>query len=95
MVALRPPEIVAVPMERAVGRSNLVPRESDIVTTVKERSSSGAVGTCVSGCTTCQPEDFLNVRRLGIHVGLAILSEARGQSALQVGELACRLAMFT
>jgi len=45
------------------------------------------------GCTTCQPEDFLDVRRLGIHVGFAILREARGQDALQVGELACRLGM--
>ena len=31
MVALRPPEVVAVPLERVVGRSNLVPQESDIV----------------------------------------------------------------
>jgi hypothetical protein len=47
----------------------------------------------VSGATTCQPEDFLDVRRLGIHVGLAILREARGQDALQFGELACGLGM--
>lgn len=45
------------------------------------------------GCTTCQPEDFLDVRRLGIHIGLAILRETRGQDALQVSELVCGLGM--
>jgi hypothetical protein len=39
------------------------------------------------------PEDFLDVRRLGIHVGLPISRETRGQDALQVGELACGLGM--
>ena len=39
----------------------------------------------------CQPEDFLDVQRLGIHVSLAISREARGEAALQIGELASGL----
>ena len=39
----------------------------------------------------CQPEDFLDVQRLGIHVSLAISREARGEDALQIGELASGL----
>jgi hypothetical protein len=41
----------------------------------------------LSGCTARAPDDFLNMHRLGIEEGLAISSEARGQDALQVGEL--------
>src|SRR4026207_1955422 len=37
---------------------------------------------------SCQPAAFLDVPRLGIHVSLAISREARGEDALQIGELA-------
>ena len=42
---------------------------------------------------TCQAEDFQNVRRLGIHICLAISREAGSQDALHVGEVACGLDM--
>jgi 6-phosphofructokinase 1 len=35
MVANRPPDIVAVPLEEVVGRSKLVPPDSDLITTAR------------------------------------------------------------
>ena len=46
------------------------------------RSFVGCCGICVLDRTNRQSEDFLNVRGLGIHVGLALVSEAGGQNAL-------------
>ena len=61
----------------------------------RRRSEHALLSEADSLCleVASQPKDLLDVRRLGIHIGLTILKETRGQNALHVGELAFRCSM--